>query len=62
MTRLLVHRYVKNTHMLVSFMQTQKKAGNLLLNDSLLQLVETGVVDPSEAYSKAVDKDGFAIY
>ena len=50
----------KNTHMLVSHMQTQKKQGNLLLNDSLMNLVETGVVDADEAYAKAVDKDSFA--
>ena len=46
--------------MLVSHMQTQKKQGNMLLNDSLMNLVETGVVDADEAYAKAVDKDSFA--
>lgn len=48
----------KNTHMLASHMQTQKKQGNKLLNDSLLELVVEGVVTPQEALSKAIDKDG----
>jgi twitching motility protein PilT len=37
-------------------MQTQKAQGNLLLNDSLLDLVKQGLVEPREAYIKAVDK------
>jgi Tfp pilus assembly pilus retraction ATPase PilT len=41
-------------------MQTGKAAGNLLLNDSLADLVSRGVVDPEEALSKAVDKGELA--
>ena len=44
--------------MLASHMQTQKKQGNKLLNDSLLELVVEGIVTPQEALSKAIDKDG----
>ncbi len=29
------------------------------LNDSLMELVQKGIVDPEEAYMKAVDKMGF---
>jgi twitching motility protein PilT len=39
-------------------MQTQKGLGNRTLNDSLVELVKKGVVDPKEAYIKAVDKAG----
>jgi len=40
-----------------SAMQMGSKLGNRLLNDSLLELVRNGVVDPTEAYVKAVNKD-----
>jgi twitching motility protein PilT len=40
-----------------SAMQMGSKLGNRLLNDSLLELVKSGVVDPTEAYIKAVNKD-----
>ncbi len=40
-----------------SAMQMGSKLGNRLLNDSLLELVKTGIVDPTEAYVKAVNKD-----
>ena len=40
-----------------SAMQMGSKLGNRLLNDSLLELVKNGVVDPTEAYVKCVNKD-----
>ncbi len=46
-------------HQIPSMMQTGKKMGMQLLNDSLLKLVVEGVVDPAEAYMKAVDKASF---
>ncbi len=45
------------THQLVSAMQTGGKLGMRLLNDSLLEFVLEGVVDPVEAYVKAVNKE-----
>jgi len=46
------------TYQIPSVMQTQKGMGNRTLNDSLLELVKKGLVDPKEAYIKAVDKVG----
>jgi len=46
------------TFQIPSLMQTQKSLGNLCLNDSLIDLVKKGVVEPKEAYIKAVDKTG----
>ena len=43
-----------------SVMQTSRKQGMCLLNDSLLELVKKGTVEPREAYAKAVDKGGLA--
>jgi twitching motility protein PilT len=37
-------------------MQTGKKYGMCLMNDSLLDLVKRRVVEPQEAYGKAIDK------
>jgi twitching motility protein PilT len=45
------------THQLASAMQMGGKAGMRLLNDSLLELVQQGLVDADEAYLKAVEKD-----
>jgi twitching motility protein PilT len=45
------------THGIVSAMQIGGKLGMRLLNDSLLELVKSGAVDPLEAYVKAVNKD-----
>lgn len=45
------------THQILSAMQTGAKFGMKLLNDSLVNLVKDGLVDPNEAYIKAVDKD-----
>jgi twitching motility protein PilT len=41
-----------------SIMQTSRKQGMCLMNDALLELVKKGLVEPKEAYSKAVDKGG----
>ncbi|HET7710376.1 MAG TPA: type IV pilus twitching motility protein PilT [Thermoanaerobaculia bacterium] len=41
-----------------SIMQTGKKVGMCLMNDSMLDLVKKKVVEPQEAYAKAVDKVG----
>jgi hypothetical protein len=40
-------------------MLTQRQDGNQLLNDSLLKLVQDGLVDVQDAFFKAVDKNGF---
>jgi twitching motility protein PilT len=45
------------THQLQSAMQMGVKQGMRLLNDSLLDLVKSGAVDPNEAYLKSVSKD-----
>jgi twitching motility protein PilT len=44
------------TYQIPSVMQTQKNLGNRTLNDSLLELVKKKLVEPKEAYVKAVDK------
>nr|WP_281181250.1 type IV pilus twitching motility protein PilT [Oligoflexus tunisiensis] len=49
-----------NTHMVQNHMQTQKAKGNCTLNDALMALVSKGVVDPRDAYAKAVEKEAFA--
>ncbi len=46
------------TFQLPSILQTSKAQGMRLLNDSLLELVKKGIVEPREAYMKAVDKAG----
>jgi twitching motility protein PilT len=43
---------------LASAMQTGRKQGMVMLNDSLTELVKKGIVEPREAYLKAVDKEG----
>jgi pilus retraction protein PilT len=48
-----------NTHMVQNHMQTQKAKGNLQLNEALLMLVTRGLVDPKDAYMKAVEKEAF---
>ncbi len=45
------------THMLGNHMQTKKKEGNILLNDSLLKLVLDGVVDADHALGKAINRN-----
>lgn len=49
------------TFQIPSAMQTGKALGMVTLNDSLLELVKKGLVEPREAYLKAVDKTGFEI-
>ena len=41
-------------------MQTNRRAGMSLLNDALLDLVDQKLVEPKEAYLKAVDKASLA--
>jgi hypothetical protein len=48
------------THQLPSVMQTGIKQGMKLLNDSLMEHVKNGVVEPLEAYIKSVDKGDMA--
>ncbi|MBI5094772.1 MAG: type IV pilus twitching motility protein PilT [Candidatus Hydrogenedentes bacterium] len=45
------------TSQIMSIMQTAKKEGMTLLNEQLALLVKTDVVEPEEAYRKAMDKD-----
>ena len=45
------------THQLTSAIQMGMKQGMILLNDALLKLVMTKVVDPREALKKAIDKE-----
>jgi twitching motility protein PilT len=47
------------TMQIPSAMQTGKAKGNMTLNDSLISLVKRKLVEPREAYLKAVDKAGF---
>jgi twitching motility protein PilT len=46
------------TFQLPSIIQTNKKAGMLTLNDSLIDFVDKKLVAPEEAYMKSVDKAG----
>jgi twitching motility protein PilT len=48
------------TYQLPSLLSTSKAQGMFSLNDSLLELVKAGVVDPREAYLKSDDKAGLA--
>jgi twitching motility protein PilT len=45
------------TNQIMSIMQTAQKEGMTLLNSELTRLVKDDVVEPAEAYAKAVDKD-----
>ncbi len=47
------------TFQIPSAMQTGKSHGMVLLNDSLYDLVQKGLVEPKDAYIKAVDKTNF---
>ncbi len=44
-------------HMIGNHMTSQKIEGNQMLNDSLTKLVKENIVDPEEAFMKAVDKN-----
>ncbi len=46
------------TFQIPSIIQTSKKLGMLTLNDALLELVEKKLIEPDEAYVKAVEKAG----
>ena len=62
---LLVNAAVSNliregkTFQIPSIMQTQRKAGMVLMNDALMELVDAKKVDVKEAYIKAIDKANF---
>ncbi len=47
------------TFQIPSAMQTGKQLGMVVLNDALFALVQKGIVEPRDAYIKAVDKPGF---
>ena len=47
------------TFQIPSIMQTNRKGGMVTLNDALLELVDAKLVEPKEAYMKAVEKAGF---
>ena len=47
------------TFQIPSAMQTGKTHGMVMLNDSLFDLVQKGLVEPRDAYIKAVDKANF---
>ena len=47
------------TFQIPSAMQTGKNVGMVMLNDALYAHVESGVVEPRDAYVKSVDKAGF---
>ena len=49
----------KKTHQIESTMQTSKSEGMTLLSEILADYVKRGIVDPKEAYVKAVDKKSF---
>ncbi|MEO8635275.1 MAG: type IV pilus twitching motility protein PilT [Gemmatimonadales bacterium] len=48
------------TFQIPSIMQTNRKSGMVMLNDALMELVEQKLVEPREAYLKAVEKTSFA--
>ena len=48
------------TFQIPSIMQTNRRAGMITLNDALMELVDNKLVEPKEAYMKAVEKAGFA--
>jgi twitching motility protein PilT len=57
-----ISNYIREgkTFQIPSAMQTGKNVGMQILNDSLLQLVTDGGVDPQEAYLKAIEKTDLA--
>lgn len=46
------------TFQMASVLQTSKAQGMMTMNDSLFNLVQKGLVEPKEAWIKAVDKSG----
>ena len=47
------------TFQIPSIMQTSRRLGMVTLNDALIAYVDSGEVEPKEAYMKAVEKTGF---
>jgi len=47
------------TFQIPSAMQTGKQHGMVMLNDALMDLVQKGIIEPRDAYLKAVEKTGF---
>jgi twitching motility protein PilT len=47
------------TFQIPSLMQTGKKRGMQMMNDALLELIRKKLIDPEEAYRKAIDKTSF---
>jgi twitching motility protein PilT len=47
------------TYQINSVLQTSKRLGMVTLNDALIAYVDSGEVEPKEAYMKAVEKPGF---
>lgn len=48
------------TFQIPSVMQTSRRLGMVTLNDALLELVDAALVEPQEAYLKAIDKSSVA--
>ena len=48
------------TFQIPSIIQTNRKTGMVTLNDALMELVDARLVEPKEAYMKAVEKAGLA--
>ena len=48
------------TFQIQSVMQTSRRLGMITLNDALIDLVDSNLVEPKEAYMKSIDKMGFA--
>jgi twitching motility protein PilT len=51
----------KKTFQIQSVLQTSKRIGMVTLNDALIHYVDTGEVEPKEAFMKCVDKAGFVM-
>lgn len=49
------------TFQIQSVLQTSKKLGMVTLNDALIHYVDSGEVEPKEAFMKCVDKAGFVM-
>src|SRR5205814_1520925 len=47
------------TFQIPSVIQTSKRLGMVMMNDALINLVDQKLVEPKEAYMKAVEKTGF---
>jgi twitching motility protein PilT len=47
------------TFQIPSIIQTNRKTGMVTLNDALMELVDAKMVEPREAYMRAVEKSGF---